>query len=168
MDEFPGAVLRQIRLVNNSAEVSDPPSRLSLCPNYGTFGTDLRSGYQITGSDSLPSANLYAAAWYALSSEYVTVTRNRPWPDNKPADTIITLDDNPGIRLLSFHRRYSDIAFLPSSLVLVADETFATLYLIDPQTRTLGKLLRGQTPIVLTPKYQMAAHLFAADTATGP
>ena len=81
----------------------------------------------------------------------------------------MTLNDNPGVPLLSFHRQYADIAFLPSSsLALLSDETFATLYLIDPSTRTIGKLVHGRASVLLTPKYQMSRSLIRGAPTSAP
>ena len=66
--------------------------------------------------------------------------------------------DPPGIPLLSRHRRFGNVAILPDShRVLFADETFSTLYLIDPIARRLGRLGRGRLLMVPAPPYELAA-----------
>jgi hypothetical protein len=77
-------------------------------------------------------------------------------PSDDPENIVIY--DPPGIPLLSLHRRFGNVAILPvSHLVLLADDTFSTLYLIDPVTRRLGMLARGRSPMVPTPRYEVSS-----------
>ena len=158
-----GACVGSTRLVrctfaDGGARLSpvDSLERILLCPNYGTFHR--RGSAWVVASDKSAQANLYATVWRTVQPQGLVISQNNPWPDLGTGDKMVTLDDNPGLPIFSFHREYSDVAFLPSSsLVLLADETFSMLYLIDPNTRTIGKLIPGRTPVLLTPKYQMTS-----------
>jgi len=115
-------------------------------------------------NDAVPSIPLYAFVTGNLLYQWLEIGPEQggslPPDERGPSDDPenIVIADPPGIPLLSAHRRFGNVAILPGShLVRFADDTFSTLYLIDPSTRRLGKLTRGRSPMVPTPPYEVAS-----------
>lgn len=98
------------------------------------------------------SGDFFAEILYDMGYVRAIITRGANAYDK--GEVRLWIADAPGIALLGSHRGYGEIAFLPNThLCVLEDETFKAIYLLDPDTRTIGKLTDGACPMVLSKKY---------------
>lgn len=144
-------------LSDDLARSTPAPLPAEIAPNgvFGTFGSHARRWgphWQTAADDD--DGEVFASANNFLSSQFVHIGRGGYWPEG-PEGGKIRIADNGGFPGLSKRRRFRDVAVIPGSgLCVLEDETFSTLYLVDQNTRTLGKLAAGRGVVLLTPKYQ--------------
>lgn|GEM_PF-3201019 len=120
-------------------------------PVYGTFGTQVSgwpSGLLFANDHGHLDANIWKKT--NVGGQYVTIS----FPPGDGRDEI-RLSDNTEFLGLFSRRQFVDVGVIPnSSLCVLEDQTFRTLYVIDAKTRTLGKLGAGKKMVLLTEKYQ--------------
>jgi hypothetical protein len=160
-DQGPWRVVKLDR--NDVPTLSSEAGTLPSAKNHSPLITKFYPAGSV-GYDAMPSVPLYAFLTGNMIYQWLEIGPNPggklPPDERGPSDDPenIVIADPPGIPLLSRHRRFVNLAILPGShLVLFADDTFSTLYLIDPDTRRLGKVTRGRSPMVPTPPYEVAS-----------
>jgi len=124
---------------------------------YGTFGTGAPGlpPYQLTGDQV--KGHLYATVWRTPGGSHVKLSRVGLERGREEKDSnAMVLSDNEILRFAGRHQ-FADVGVIPNShLCVLEEQTYRTLYVIDAQTRTLGRLCAGGKMVLLTEKYQPA------------
>ncbi len=154
--------LRVVEGVDSRLDWGDDPSKATkepgmidpthLAGHYESGEYRWRAYNDVVSEDDLP--NLHAKIYNTLSNSYAIITRDQNY-HRRGEGIVIEIADNPGIALLSNHRYFGDIGFIPNThLCVLDDETFGALYLMDSDTQAVGKITAGAKFLLFSEKYR--------------